>query len=194
MNIERPPSAQPLPDHAECVFEGEIFDVYQWEQEMFDGSTATFEKLRRADTVIVFPVLDNGNILLTKQEQPGKAPFIGAPGGRVDKGEETLAAAKRELLEETGYEAAEYQLYKAVQPVSKIEWAVYVFIAKGLKRVSEMNLDPGEKIELVEYSFADFLEVASGPDFDGHEISYDVFQAQLDTTAKEKLQRLFSLD
>ncbi len=192
MKIQRPPSSQPLPDHAECVFKGQIFDVYQWQQEMYDGSTATFEKLKRADTVIVFPVLDNGNILLTKQEQPGKRPFIGAPGGRVDPGEEVFEAAKRELLEETGCVADEFELYNSTQPVSKIEWAVYVFIAKGVKKVADLNLDPGEKIELVEYSFKEFLKVACGPDFDGKEIVRDVLEAKMDEDKMKELKLKFS--
>ena len=193
MDIQRPPSTQPLPDHAECVFQGKIFDIYQWQQEMYDGSVATFEKAKRADTVIVFPVLPNGDILLTKQEQPGKKPFIGAPGGRVDPGEDVLTAAKRELLEETGCEAETFELYKTVQPASKIEWAVYVFIAKGVTQVGDLNLDGGEKIEPIQHTFDEFLEVASSPDFDGHEISFDVFRAKLDREEKMKLQQIFSL-
>ena len=105
MNIERPKSKQPIPDHAKVVFKGVMFDVYQWEQELFDGSKTTFEKLKRPDTVVTFPILPDGKILLTKQEQSGKEPFIGATGGRVDEGEDILDAAKRELMEETGYEA-----------------------------------------------------------------------------------------
>ncbi len=108
MEIHRPQSKQPIPEHAQKVFEGIMFDVYQWEQKMFDGSAATFEKLVRPDTVVVFPVLPNGNILLTEQEQPEKEPFIGAAGGRVDKGEDILDAARRELLEETGYTAEKF--------------------------------------------------------------------------------------
>ncbi len=53
-------------------------------------------------------VLPDGRIILTEQEQPGKEPFIAACGGRVDEGEEILTAAKRELLEESGYEAKEF--------------------------------------------------------------------------------------
>lgn len=141
MSIVRPISDQPLPEHAKKVFSGKLFDVYQWEQELYDGGKATFEKLKRPDTVIVFPVLDNGKILLTHQEQPGQALFIGTPGGRVDEGEDVLEAAKRELLEETGYEASELILWDARQPFTKIDWAVYTFIAKGLKRISESSLD-----------------------------------------------------
>lgn len=50
-------------------------------------------------TFVVFPVLPDGRILLTEQEQPGREPFIGACGGRIDEGEDALTAAKRELLE-----------------------------------------------------------------------------------------------
>jgi ADP-ribose pyrophosphatase len=94
MEIERPKSKQPIPENAKKVFEGIIFDTYQWQQEMYDGTKKTFEKLKRPDTVIVFPVLPDGKIILTEQEQPGKEPFIGATGGMVDDGEEILEAAK----------------------------------------------------------------------------------------------------
>ena len=67
-----------MPENAKCVFKGEIFDVYQWEQEMYDGTKATFEKLKRPDTVVVFPVLPDGQIILTEQEQPGKKLFVGS--------------------------------------------------------------------------------------------------------------------
>lgn len=74
MKIERPKSLQPMPENAKRVFKGIIFDVYQWEQEMFDGGKETFEKLKRPNTVVVFPVFPDGRIMLTEQEQPGKAP------------------------------------------------------------------------------------------------------------------------
>ena len=148
MKIARPPSKQPIPDDARRVFKGVLFDVYQWEQELYDGTKATFEKLRRPDTVVVFPVMNDGRILLTEQEQPGKAPFVAATGGRVDEGEDVLQAAKRELREESGYEASEFILWDAQQPVSKIDWAVYTFVAKGLKKVADIHLDAGERITL----------------------------------------------
>jgi ADP-ribose pyrophosphatase len=165
-----------------------IFDVYQWEQEMFDGSTETFEKLKRPDTVVVFPITEDGKIILTKQEQPGKEPFIGAAGGRVDPGEDILDAAKRELLEESGYKAAEFTLWKSMQPISKIEWAVYVFVARGLKKVAELNLDAGEKIELMPVSFDEFLKIAMEPNFYEEEINRDVVEAQLDPAKKVALR------
>jgi len=191
MKITKPISSQPMPKHARCVYRGKIFDVYQWQQEMFDGTKKTFEKLKRADTVVVFPVLDNGDILLTEQEQPNKAPFIGACGGRVEEGEDVLDAVKRELLEETGYEASEYILWKAVQPTSKVEWAVYFFIAKKCKKVCEQSLDGGEKIILKPVSFDEFLQVGRDPRFMEKEIALDLYEALLDREKYTILKELF---
>lgn len=189
MSIPKPSSKQPLPPHAKKVFSGVIFDVYQWEQTMFDGSTETFEKLVRPDTVVVFPILDDGRIMLTQQEQPGKEPFIGAAGGRVDPGEDIESAAKRELLEETGYECDELVFWKAEQPIGKIEWSVYVFVARGLKKVSEQALDAGERITLKPVSFEEFVTIALQPNFYEQEIYRDVVEASLDDTKKEALKK-----
>ena len=181
------------PDSAKKVFDGVIFDVYQWEQEMFDGTKATFEKLKRPDTVVVFPVLPDGRIILTQQEQPGKKPFIGATGGRVDEGEDILSAAKRELLEESGYEAEEFILWDSQHPLSKIDWVVYTFIAKGLKKVAELNLDGGEKIKLMPVTLDELINAATNghQDFYEKEIIVKLFEARLDPKKMQELKELF---
>lgn len=191
MNIQRPVSKQPIPDNAKRVFKGVLFDAYQWEQEMFDGSKATFEKLKRSDSVVVFPVLPDGKIILTEQEQPGGEPFIGATGGRVDEGEEILAAAKRELLEESGYEAEEYVLWDARHPANKIDWVVYTFIAKGLKKVADLHLDAGEKIKLLPVNFDELVEIAINDNFSEKEMVTKFFEAKLDSKKMEELKELF---
>ncbi len=192
MDIARPASEQPIPNHAKKVFSGMMFDVYQWEQELFDGTKATFEKIKRPDTVVVFPVTDDGKIILTEQEQPGKESFIGTAGGRVDKGEDILEAAKRELLEETGYEASEFILWDARHPTSKIDWVVYTFIAKGAKKVSDGSLDSGEKITLKSVSVDEFIEIGIGEKFDEKEIVNKLYEAKLYPEKKEELKKLFS--
>lgn len=191
MDIERPKSKQPLPPHAKRVFKGTIFDVYQWEQEMYDGSRAIFEKLKRPDTVVVFPVLPDGKIILTEQEQPGKQPFIGATGGRVDEGEDILTAAKRELLEESGYIAEEFILWDSAQPISKIEWAIYTFIAKGLKKVADLDLDAGEKIKLKPVTLDELIELGGQDNFYEKEIAFRLFEAKHIPAKKKELEELF---
>ncbi|HEY9585649.1 MAG TPA: NUDIX hydrolase [Candidatus Paceibacterota bacterium] len=191
MEISRPTSRQPIPDNAKKVFAGVLFDVYQWEQELFDGTKSVFEKVKRPDTVIIFPVLDDGRIVLSEQRQPGKKIFIGAVGGRVDEGEDILKAAKRELLEESGCEASELILWDAQQPISKIEWAVYTFIAKGLKKVAEMDLDAGEKITSKPVSFEEFVEIGTTENFSEREIVTKLYEAKLYPEKKEELRNLF---
>jgi ADP-ribose pyrophosphatase len=190
-DFTKPVSAQPLPPEAKLVFKGIMFNVYQWEQQLYDGTTKIFEKLTRPDTVIIFPVLDDGRILLTEQGQPGVKPFIAAAGGRVDPGEDILAAAERELLEETGYEAREFALWDTTQPFSKIEWSVYTFIAKGLTKALKQTLDGGEQISLKPVSFEELLLIGTGPNFSEHEIVHYLYEARLDPKKKEELRKLF---
>ena len=193
MKIERPKSRQPIPENAKRVFKGVVFDVYQWEQKMFDGSVQTFEKLKRPDTVVVFPVLPNGKIILTEQEQPGKAPFIGATGGRVDEGEDILEAAKRELLEESGYVAEEFILWDVQHPTSKLDWVVYTFIAKKIKRVAEPELDAGEKIKLIELTLDELIDIPTRKNiyFAEQEIMLKLTEAKLDPKKRKELEELF---
>lgn len=143
-----PKNAIMIPDHATCVFHGKLFDVYQWEQEMFDGSYETLEMLRRPDTIAVIAIDDRGEIIACHEEQPGgivRRNHI--PAGRVDATDASvLDAAKREVEEEVGYRFTHWKLFEVHQPVSKIEWFVYTFVAWGEEGIVDTKHDPGEKI------------------------------------------------
>ena len=90
-----PKNARLVPTKAEKVFHGEIYDVYQWPQKLFDGSTATFEMVSRPDTVKVIAV-KNDKIVIVKQRQPTLDWYYDFPSGRHDDTQETeLEAAKR---------------------------------------------------------------------------------------------------
>ena len=149
MRTITPPNARQIPPEAEKVFSGQIFDVYQWQQTLFDGSTTTFEMLRRPDTVQVVCIKDN-QIVIIKQLQPTMpAPTFCIPAGRHDNPSETeLEAAQREVLEETGMTFSSWKLLDAYQPTSKLDWIVYTFLAYDLTYEQPQSLDPGEQIEV----------------------------------------------
>lgn len=168
-----------LPPQAKCVFKGVIFDVYQWEQEMFDGSHETFEMLKRPDTVAVITVVGD-KILVGEQEQPGIARFVSLPGGRVEMGEEPLVAAKRELLEETGYASADWEPWFSFEPHQKIEWAVHCYIARAAKKVQEPHLDAGEKITTKLISFDEFIKLSEDDHFWGSKFQATLLHLRLD--------------
>src|SRR3990167_6673441 len=98
-----------IPPQAKKVFSGVIYDVYQWEQAMFDGSPAIFEMLRRPNTVCVIPMVGD-QILLAFEEQPNKGPHWTLFGGRQEQDETPIQAAQRELLEESGYVSDNWEL------------------------------------------------------------------------------------
>lgn len=183
-----------IPDNAKKVFEGVIFDVYHWEQELFDGSTATFEAVKRIDTNSVVTVIDN-KILITREEQPSKPPFLGLPGGRIERGEDALSAAKRELLEETGYEAKEWVHWftEDSSKTSKIEWNTFYFIAKSSTKKSEPNLDGGEKIEVELITFEQFIERRKEFCSINSDLLAILEKAAQDEEEKEKLRNLLDI-
>ena len=135
-----------IPSQAKLVFKGVIFDVYQWEQEMFDGSKETFEAIKRPSTVQVIPVKGD-KILLSFEEQPGKPRRLTFFGGRMEKDEEPLDAAKREFLEETGMESDDWELFREYHSGGKIDWSFFFYIARNVTKKTEPHLDPGEKID-----------------------------------------------
>lgn len=140
-----PKDAVLIPQTAERVFEGKIFDVYQWQQKMFDGTEETFEMLRRPDTTIVIGIVGD-QIIVIDDEQPNRGSKVGFPGGRIDEDEQPLASARRETKEETGYEFDNWRLIEVAQPHSKLEWFIYIYLADGGRKVAEPKLDAGEKI------------------------------------------------
>jgi ADP-ribose pyrophosphatase len=150
-----PADAKLLPEIAKRVFQGVIFDVYQWPQQMFDGTEETFEMLRRPDTVIVVGV-QGDDVLTIEDEQPHTGKKLSFPGGRVDDTDaDILSAAKREMLEETGFEFNSWNLVKVFQPHFKFEWFIYIFVATDGKRTAEPHLDAGEKISVRQLPYAE---------------------------------------
>ncbi len=157
---------------------------------MFDGSTEIFERLKRPDTAQTIPIVGS-QILIQTQEQPQRAkPFNSLPGGRCDGDEDPLEAAKRELLEETGYASDDWTLWKQQNPVSKIEWTVYTYIARNCVQRQKPKLDAGEKITNHLIDFEEFLMLSEDPSFYEKELVGPLLRARHDPKARSEFQQL----
>jgi 8-oxo-dGTP pyrophosphatase MutT (NUDIX family) len=166
-----------IPPDATRVFNGEIFDVYQWQQPLFDGTTATFEALRRGSTAFVL-ALQGEDVIYARQEQPRKGVFRSLLGGRVEEGETPLEGAKRELLEEAGMASDSWTLVRTYHAPGKIEHDVYLFVARECRVVAPQNLDAGERITLERTPLDTFIrDVLGADDFLFRELRAEVFSA-----------------
>ncbi len=143
-----PKDAILVPDQAKRVFQGMIFDVYQWPEKFFDGTPHTFEMTKRPDTVVAICIVDD-KILVIEDEQPHRGTRTTLPGGRVDpEDSDPLTAAKREIIEETGYSFANWKLIDVTQRETKIEWFVHLYVAWDVTNQAQPSPEPGEKITL----------------------------------------------
>lgn len=185
----RPYSRQPIPSDAKLVFNGVVFDVYQWEQEQYDGTKKIFEKIKRPDTVYVLPVTQKGRVLISYQKQPDSDPYYGFLGGRVEENEDISIAARRELSEEGGISVDTLELWKSFQFLPKIEWAIYIFIGKGLS-YHDCQLDSGEKIELLEVSIDELFDIVSRDTFGDVEIALQLLRILNNETELERFKGL----
>ncbi|MFA5990803.1 MAG: NUDIX hydrolase [Candidatus Doudnabacteria bacterium] len=180
-----------LPKSSKKVFSGLIFDVFQWPQKMFDGSTATFERVIRQNTVVIIPIID-GKVVTVKQKQPGTDWYYDLPSGRMDKkGESPKNAALRELLEETGLKPKSLKLWKTYSPSGKVMQKVYFFIAQDCVKVAEQKLDPGEKIVPAYKTFQQFLELSDNPRCFFGPLMIDVLLARIHKENRQYLEKSF---
>jgi len=179
-----------LPEEAKRVFKGIIFDTYQWEQEKFDGSKATFEMLKRPHTVCMIPIVD-GEIWVSEELQPGMKEYRNSLfAGRGDPGESELVTAKRELLEEAGLESDDWELYKNYEPYAKIDWTVHVFIVRNCRKVAEQKLDTGgEKINIKKVNFEEFLEFICAENSWVKEFTTDILRMRLNPKKLEEFRK-----
>lgn len=164
MNRILPKEYRLVPKSAKKVFAGEIFDIYQWNQQMYDGSLGKFEMAKRTDTVQVLGIDGQSLIVLNEQQPDGTKRDFGLPGGRIDPEDASpLDAAKREMLEETGYSFKNWKLLNVRQPQRKIEWFVYLFVAWEVVGIQEQKIDVGEKIEVVKTDWPTYLKKGNPP-------------------------------
>ena len=115
-------------------------------------SARTFERLvlEAPDWVNVAAVTDEGRIVMVEQYRFGVEALTLEPvGGLVDAGEDSLAAAQRELAEETGFGGGDWRYLGAVQANPAIHNNLcHMWLARGVTQRSEPAPDDGEAIRV----------------------------------------------
>ena len=130
-----------------------------------DGEECQREYVRHQGAVVVIAQLDDGHLLFVRQHRyPLRCTILELPAGKIDPGEAILDTATRELLEETGHLAAEWRYLGVMHPcVGYSDERIEIFLARGVRREAEQNLDSGEFMDLLSLSLDDALgKVQSG--------------------------------
>jgi ADP-ribose pyrophosphatase len=126
-----------------------------------DGRHVALDAVRVPAVAYVLPLLDAGRVVLIRQYRP----IVGAeiwelPAGTIEAGESPEACARRELVEEAGYEAGRLEpLGEALADPGLTDERIFLFVARDLRPVAR-GLDADEHIEVEAAPLAEAYRMA----------------------------------
>jgi ADP-ribose pyrophosphatase len=132
------------------ILKGNFLQAFRDIVRLPDGKETTREYVTHPGAVAMIPLLDDGRIVLERQfRYPVGRVLVEFPAGKIDPGEDRLACAKRELLEETGYNAIEWAFAGQLHPVVSYSTEfIDIWFARGLT-LTRPALDEGEFLEVI---------------------------------------------
>lgn len=144
------------------IHKGAILDIYQDEVELPDGRREQWDFVsHRMGAAAVVPVLPDGRILLVHQYRPAldRMTWELPAGARDNQNEDTSVCASRELREETGYDCREMvKLLALKSTVAFCNEFIDVYLATGLVKAGEQQLDEAEAIELQAFTLEELKQ------------------------------------
>ena len=117
---------------------------------------------RPGDAAVIVPVTEDEKFVMVVQSRPNTRPgvVVEFPAGMVDDGEDPIVSARRELLEETGYECDDiYLLEEHYQDQGCSEAVIRMYVATGCRKVAEQKLDSDENLDFIELGYDEILNL-----------------------------------
>ncbi len=141
------------------AFEGDFLRLYVDNIRAADGHLGTREYLRHPGAVMIVPLLPDGQVVLERQYRyPLKRTAIEFPAGKIDAGEDPLACAKRELMEETGYRAGRWSYLGGLHnAIAYCDEKIEMYLAEDLT-LEGAALDAGETLEVFTSTWQQLLQ------------------------------------
>ncbi|MEY4593358.1 MAG: hypothetical protein RIR18_2253 [Pseudomonadota bacterium] len=139
---------------SESVFHGVLLKVHRDRVLLPDGNESIREHITHPGAVVIMAFLPNGKLLFERQfRYPLHQVFLELPAGKIDPGEHPLETARRELREETGYQANEWEYLGVMHPcIGYSNERIEMFVARDLHAMGAQALDHNEFLEIVELS------------------------------------------
>lgn len=130
------------------TYAGQLLTVKEDIVRLPSGGEARREYIAHPGAAVIIPLFDPNTLLLEHQfRYPVGRHFLEFPAGKIEPGEAVLETAKRELLEETGYVAAQWDFLTTLHPcVGYSDERIELFLARDLV----FQGHPGEDDEFIE--------------------------------------------
>ncbi len=144
---------------SETVYQGRLLQVNCDRVGLPNGGESTREYIVHPGAVVILPIFENGDILLERQHRyPLHRDFIEFPAGKIDAGEDDLDCGKRELREETGYEAIDWMHVTTLYPcIGYANERLEFYRARQLIHVGHAR-DADEFLEVMRVPFGEAMD------------------------------------
>lgn len=149
-------------DSRKEAFSCRIFSVNEVERTAHDGRHGTFVEIESPDWIVAIPWLRREDgvpcFVMEEQYRHGSDSVTREfPAGLVEKGEEAIAAAERELMEETGIRGEFIELGRVCPNSAFMSNHQSFFLVRSLEKVSGQSLDENEEIVVIEVPVEDVI-------------------------------------